>query len=63
MPRSADPAADAPRITATQDAPAVELSPSLLGTLQQMITSAIREQLIVLLPAQVTTQPEVIIPE
>ncbi|KAL0443941.1 UNVERIFIED_CONTAM: hypothetical protein Slati_2116800 [Sesamum latifolium] len=58
-PRSTDPAADTPRITAAQDTPPVELSPTLLGTLQQMITSAIREQLTVLAPAQVTTQPEV----
>ncbi|KAL0444750.1 UNVERIFIED_CONTAM: hypothetical protein Slati_2197700 [Sesamum latifolium] len=63
MPRSTDPAADAPRITATQDAPPVELSPTLLGTLQQMIASAIREQLTVLTPVQVTTQPEVVVPE
>ncbi|KAL0395410.1 UNVERIFIED_CONTAM: hypothetical protein Slati_4507200 [Sesamum latifolium] len=63
MPRSTDPAADTPRITATQDAPPVELSPTLLGTLQQMITSAIREQLTVLAPIQVTTQPEVVVPE
>ncbi|KAL0413868.1 UNVERIFIED_CONTAM: hypothetical protein Sradi_1588500 [Sesamum radiatum] len=36
-PRSTDTAADTPRITATQDAPPLELSPTLLGTLQQMI--------------------------
>ncbi|KAL0420708.1 UNVERIFIED_CONTAM: hypothetical protein Slati_3093700 [Sesamum latifolium] len=28
-----------------------------------MITSTIREQLTVLVPAQVTTQPEVVVPE
>ncbi|KAL0373418.1 UNVERIFIED_CONTAM: hypothetical protein Sradi_3257500 [Sesamum radiatum] len=56
-PRSADPATDAPRITATQITPPVELSLSLLGTLQQMITSAIQEQLTVL----VITQPEVVV--
>ncbi|KAL0361737.1 UNVERIFIED_CONTAM: hypothetical protein Sradi_3858200 [Sesamum radiatum] len=39
----------------------MELSPILLGTLQQMITSAVREQLTVLAPAQVTTQ--VVVPE
>ncbi|KAL0430848.1 UNVERIFIED_CONTAM: hypothetical protein Sradi_0710800 [Sesamum radiatum] len=33
-PRPADLAADAPRITAMQDAPPVELSPALLGSLQ-----------------------------
>ncbi|KAL0428135.1 UNVERIFIED_CONTAM: hypothetical protein Slati_2988300 [Sesamum latifolium] len=37
----------------------MELSPTLLGTLQQMITSAIREQLTVIAPVQVTTQPKV----
>ncbi|KAL0449551.1 UNVERIFIED_CONTAM: hypothetical protein Slati_1511500 [Sesamum latifolium] len=63
MPRSTDPAADTPRITATQDAPSMELSPTLLGTLQQMITSAIHEQLTVLAPVHVTTQPEVVVPE
>ncbi|KAL0415958.1 UNVERIFIED_CONTAM: hypothetical protein Slati_3427700 [Sesamum latifolium] len=41
----------------------MELSPTLLGTLQQMITSAIREQLTVLALAQVTPQPEVVVPE
>ncbi|KAL0446081.1 UNVERIFIED_CONTAM: hypothetical protein Slati_1736000 [Sesamum latifolium] len=50
-PRLTDPAADTPRITVAQDTPPVELSPTLLGTLQQMITSAIREQLTVLAPA------------
>ncbi|KAL0456224.1 UNVERIFIED_CONTAM: hypothetical protein Slati_0961600 [Sesamum latifolium] len=62
-PRSTDPAADTPRITVTQDTPCVELSPTLLGTLQRMITSAIREQLTVLAPVQVTTQPQVAVPE
>ncbi|KAL0437546.1 UNVERIFIED_CONTAM: hypothetical protein Sradi_0462500 [Sesamum radiatum] len=61
--RPADPAADTPRITVVQDAPPVELSPALLGTLQQMIASAIREQLTALPPAQATTQPEVVAPE
>ncbi|KAL0420622.1 UNVERIFIED_CONTAM: hypothetical protein Slati_3085100 [Sesamum latifolium] len=55
MPRSTDPAADTPRITVTQDALLLELSPTLQGTLQQMITSAILEQLTVLTPIQVTT--------
>ncbi|KAL0407310.1 UNVERIFIED_CONTAM: hypothetical protein Slati_4044900 [Sesamum latifolium] len=63
MPRSTDPATDTPRITVSPDAPPMELSPNLLGTLQQMITSAIHEQLTVLVPAQVTTQPEVVVPE
>ncbi|KAL0434957.1 UNVERIFIED_CONTAM: hypothetical protein Sradi_0203600 [Sesamum radiatum] len=62
-PRSRDPATDAPSITVTPDAPPAELPPNLLGTLQQMITSAIREQLMVLVPAQVTAQPEVVVPE
>ncbi|KAL0455771.1 UNVERIFIED_CONTAM: hypothetical protein Slati_0916300 [Sesamum latifolium] len=62
-PRSTDPAANTPRITATHDAPPAELSPTLLGTLQQIITSAIREQLIAFVPAQVRTQPEVVAPE
>ncbi|KAL0455086.1 UNVERIFIED_CONTAM: hypothetical protein Slati_0847800 [Sesamum latifolium] len=39
MPRSTNPAADTPRVSVTQDAPHMELSPTLLGTLQQMITS------------------------
>ncbi|KAL0394712.1 UNVERIFIED_CONTAM: hypothetical protein Slati_4437400 [Sesamum latifolium] len=63
MPRSTDPATSTTRITATPDAPPAELSPNLLGTLQQMITSAIREQLVVLVPAQVTTQLEVAVLE
>ncbi|KAL0288704.1 UNVERIFIED_CONTAM: hypothetical protein Sradi_7091700 [Sesamum radiatum] len=39
----------------------MELSQAVLGTLQQMITSAIHEQLIVLAPAQVTMQPKVVV--
>ncbi|KAL0458849.1 UNVERIFIED_CONTAM: hypothetical protein Slati_0512100 [Sesamum latifolium] len=57
-PRLIDPTADTPRITVAQDTPPVELSLTLLETLQQMITSAIREQLTVVAPAQVSTQPE-----
>ncbi|KAL0453336.1 UNVERIFIED_CONTAM: hypothetical protein Slati_1311700 [Sesamum latifolium] len=41
----------------------MELSQNLLGTLQQMITSAIREQLTVLVPAHVTAQPDAVAPE
>ncbi|KAL0401762.1 UNVERIFIED_CONTAM: hypothetical protein Slati_4206100 [Sesamum latifolium] len=61
-PRLTDPVADIPRITVTQDAPPMELSSTLLETLQQMITSAIREQMTVLVPVQVTTQPVVVVP-
>ncbi|KAL0373517.1 UNVERIFIED_CONTAM: hypothetical protein Sradi_3267400 [Sesamum radiatum] len=42
-PRLTDLATDTPRITATPDAPPAKLSWNLLGTLQHMITSAIRE--------------------
>ncbi|KAL0361574.1 UNVERIFIED_CONTAM: hypothetical protein Sradi_3841900 [Sesamum radiatum] len=41
----------------------MELSPTLLETLQQMITLAICEQLTVLAPTQATRQPEVVVPE
>ncbi|KAL0386711.1 UNVERIFIED_CONTAM: hypothetical protein Slati_4551300 [Sesamum latifolium] len=41
----------------------MELSPNLLWTIQQMITSAIREQLTILVPGQLTTRPELIVPE
>ncbi|KAL0462583.1 UNVERIFIED_CONTAM: hypothetical protein Slati_0145900 [Sesamum latifolium] len=51
------------RISVSPDAPPVELSLNLLGTIQQMITSAIREQLAVLVPARVTTPSEVTVPE
>ncbi|KAL0434890.1 UNVERIFIED_CONTAM: hypothetical protein Sradi_0196900 [Sesamum radiatum] len=60
-PRSADPAPNAPRIVITQDAPPLELSRTLLGTLQQMITSAICEQLTTVAPTLATRQPEVIV--
>ncbi|KAL0405624.1 UNVERIFIED_CONTAM: hypothetical protein Slati_3876300 [Sesamum latifolium] len=56
-PRSTNPAADTPRVTVTQDAPPMELSPTLLGTLEQMITSAICEQLTVLAPTQAENVP------
>ncbi|KAL0420480.1 UNVERIFIED_CONTAM: hypothetical protein Slati_3070900 [Sesamum latifolium] len=58
-PRSTDPAADTPRIIVSPDASPVELSSDLLRTIQQMITLAIREQLAVLVPAQVKTPAEV----
>ncbi|KAL0407515.1 UNVERIFIED_CONTAM: hypothetical protein Slati_4065400 [Sesamum latifolium] len=41
----------------------MELSLNLLGTIQQMITSAIREQLAVLVPSRVTTQSKVTVHE
>ncbi|KAL0294400.1 UNVERIFIED_CONTAM: hypothetical protein Sradi_6889600 [Sesamum radiatum] len=41
----------------------MELSSTLLGTLQQMILSAIREQLTVFAPIQVTMQPAVVVPK
>ncbi|KAL0297944.1 UNVERIFIED_CONTAM: hypothetical protein Sangu_2462100 [Sesamum angustifolium] len=50
-PRSADPATDTTRITVSQNSLPMELSSDLLGTNQQMITSAIHEQLAVLVPA------------
>ncbi|KAL0445266.1 UNVERIFIED_CONTAM: hypothetical protein Slati_2249300 [Sesamum latifolium] len=62
-PRPADPAADPPRITVSPDAPSVELSSNIFGTIQQMITSAIREQLTILVPTRVTTFSEVTAPE
>ncbi|KAL0374126.1 UNVERIFIED_CONTAM: hypothetical protein Sradi_3328300 [Sesamum radiatum] len=61
--RPADLADDAPRIIVVQDTPLVELSPTLLGTLQQMITLVMYEQLTVLALTQVTMQPEVVVPE
>ncbi|KAL0339597.1 UNVERIFIED_CONTAM: hypothetical protein Sradi_4476500 [Sesamum radiatum] len=45
MPRSTDPTMDTHRIIVSPDAPLVELSSDLLGTIQQMIASVIREQL------------------
>ncbi|KAL0434260.1 UNVERIFIED_CONTAM: hypothetical protein Slati_2760300 [Sesamum latifolium] len=62
-PRSIDPATDTPMMTVSSDAPPMELSSNLLGTIQQMIVSAIREQLAVLVPARVTTPSEVMDPE
>ncbi|KAL0383729.1 UNVERIFIED_CONTAM: hypothetical protein Scaly_0660200 [Sesamum calycinum] len=61
--RSADPAMDTYRIIVSPDAPLVELSSDLLGTIQQMIASAIREQLAVLIPSRVTTPSEVTAPK
>ncbi|KAL0444773.1 UNVERIFIED_CONTAM: hypothetical protein Slati_2200000 [Sesamum latifolium] len=62
-PRSTDPPVDPPRTTISSDAPPVELSSNLLGTIQQMIASTIREQLAVLIPARVTTPSEVTVPK
>ncbi|KAL0297657.1 UNVERIFIED_CONTAM: hypothetical protein Sradi_6817800 [Sesamum radiatum] len=63
MPRSTDPGADIPWIVVSPDAPPVELFSDLLGTIQRLIVSAIRNELAVLVPARVTTLPEVIVPE
>ncbi|KAL0455575.1 UNVERIFIED_CONTAM: hypothetical protein Slati_0896700 [Sesamum latifolium] len=41
----------------------MELSSNLLGTIQQMIASTIREQLAVLVPTQMMTPSEVTVPE
>ncbi|KAL0287484.1 UNVERIFIED_CONTAM: hypothetical protein Sradi_7124600 [Sesamum radiatum] len=62
-PRSIDPGADVPRIIIFPNAPPMELSSDLLGTLQQMIASTIREHLAVLVPTRVTTPSEVTAPE
>ncbi|KAL0407614.1 UNVERIFIED_CONTAM: hypothetical protein Sradi_1695800 [Sesamum radiatum] len=62
-PRPANPAADPPMITISPDAPFVELYSNLLGTIQQMIASAIREQLAILVPTRMTTSSEVTAPE
>ncbi|KAL0423654.1 UNVERIFIED_CONTAM: hypothetical protein Sradi_0900200 [Sesamum radiatum] len=56
--RSTDLDTDIPRIIVSLDASPVELSSDLLGTIQQMIASAIRKQLAVLAPARVTTPPK-----
>ncbi|KAL0387528.1 UNVERIFIED_CONTAM: hypothetical protein Sradi_2634600 [Sesamum radiatum] len=63
MPRSIDPDTDIPSIIVSLDTPPVELSLDLLGTIQQMIALAIREQLAILTPPQVTTPPEVTAPK
>ncbi|KAL0313803.1 UNVERIFIED_CONTAM: hypothetical protein Sangu_2224700 [Sesamum angustifolium] len=63
MPRSVDPGTDIPRIVISTDAPLIELSSDLLGTIQQMIASIIHEQLAILVPTRVTTPPEIIAPK
>ncbi|KAL0435228.1 UNVERIFIED_CONTAM: hypothetical protein Sradi_0230700 [Sesamum radiatum] len=62
-PRWANPASEAPRIVITQDAPHLELSPTLLETLQHMITSAFLEQLTAIALTPATRQPKVVVPE
>ncbi|KAL0419184.1 UNVERIFIED_CONTAM: hypothetical protein Sradi_1331900 [Sesamum radiatum] len=50
---------DTPRIIVSPDVPPRELSSNFLETIQQMIISAIREQLVVLVPPRVITSFEV----
>ncbi|KAL0442200.1 UNVERIFIED_CONTAM: hypothetical protein Sradi_0158900 [Sesamum radiatum] len=57
MPRSTNLGMDIPRIIVPPNAPPVELSLGLLGTIRQMIALAIHEQLAVLVPTRVTTPP------
>ncbi|KAL0392821.1 UNVERIFIED_CONTAM: hypothetical protein Sradi_2504900 [Sesamum radiatum] len=63
IPRSTDPVMDTPRLIISPDAPFVELSSDLLGTIQQMIASTIHEKLAVLVPTRVITPSEVTAPE
>ncbi|KAL0361298.1 UNVERIFIED_CONTAM: hypothetical protein Sradi_3814300 [Sesamum radiatum] len=59
IPRMVDLAVDAPRITVSPDASSVELFSNLVGTIQQMVTSAICENLEVLVPTRATTPSKV----
>ncbi|KAL0366900.1 UNVERIFIED_CONTAM: hypothetical protein Sradi_3580100 [Sesamum radiatum] len=62
-PRPADPTVDPVRPSVSLDTPPVELSSTLLGAIQQMITSAIREQLAVLVLVRAVTPSKVAAPE
>ncbi|KAL0367440.1 UNVERIFIED_CONTAM: hypothetical protein Sradi_3634100 [Sesamum radiatum] len=61
--RPVDPAVDPARHCTSSDISSTELSPVLLGIIQQMITTAIREQLAILGPVQATIPSKVGAPE
>ncbi|KAL0416352.1 UNVERIFIED_CONTAM: hypothetical protein Slati_3467100 [Sesamum latifolium] len=58
-PRVVGPVADPPRRSTSSDTSTKELSPALLGAIQQIVTAALREQAAVRAPTQVATPSDV----
>ncbi|KAL0411595.1 UNVERIFIED_CONTAM: hypothetical protein Slati_3749200 [Sesamum latifolium] len=54
---------DPPRHSTSSDTSMEELSPALLGAIQQIISAAIREQMVTLAPTRVATPSDVDAPE
>ncbi|KAL0448563.1 UNVERIFIED_CONTAM: hypothetical protein Slati_1412700 [Sesamum latifolium] len=62
-PRVIDPAADPPRRSTSSDTSKEELSPALLGAIQQIVAVALQEHVPVAAPSRLTPPPEAHVPE
>ncbi|KAL0451529.1 UNVERIFIED_CONTAM: hypothetical protein Slati_1131000 [Sesamum latifolium] len=62
-PRVMGPAADPPRRSTSSDTSTEELSPALLGAIQQIVAAALREHVPVAAPPRLTPPPEANAPE
>ncbi|KAL0439125.1 UNVERIFIED_CONTAM: hypothetical protein Slati_2395500 [Sesamum latifolium] len=62
-PRVIGPAADPPRRSTSSDTSTEELSPALLGTIQQIVAAALREHVPVAAPPRLTPPPEAHVPK
>ncbi|KAL0406388.1 UNVERIFIED_CONTAM: Retrovirus-related Pol polyprotein from transposon opus [Sesamum latifolium] len=61
-PRVIGPAADPPRRSTSSDTSIEELSPALLGAIQQIVAAALREHVPVAAPSRLTPPPEADVP-
>ncbi|KAL0394543.1 UNVERIFIED_CONTAM: hypothetical protein Slati_4420500 [Sesamum latifolium] len=63
LPRVVAPIADPRRRSTSSDNSTEEISPALLGAIQQIVSTAIREQVAILAPARVATPSDVEAPK
>ncbi|KAL0420377.1 UNVERIFIED_CONTAM: hypothetical protein Slati_3060600, partial [Sesamum latifolium] len=63
LPRVVGPMADPPRRSTSSNTSAEEISPALLGAIQQIVSAAVREQVAALAPVRIATPPDVEAPE
>ncbi|KAL0454330.1 UNVERIFIED_CONTAM: hypothetical protein Slati_0772200 [Sesamum latifolium] len=61
--RITDPTTDPPRCNTSSDTSTEELSPTLLGAIQRIVSTTIREKLAVLTPTRTTTPSDVDVPK
>ncbi|KAL0420591.1 UNVERIFIED_CONTAM: hypothetical protein Slati_3082700 [Sesamum latifolium] len=61
--RDVGPVIDPHRLSTSSDTSTEEISPALLGAIQQIVSAAIQEQVAALAPARVATPSDVDVPE